>query len=84
MYAQSMHESGTSWFSMLKEYPNIKVMTFPEPVMTAIRQANDALVAEAAATDEFSRRVLQSQQAYLQLVRPWTEMSDKAYLDSTR
>ncbi len=84
MYAQSTHESGQNWSTMQQEFPDIKVLTFPEQVMRAMREANDALVAEAAASDEFSRRVLASQQAYLKQVRPWTEMSDKAYLDSTR
>lgn len=84
MYAQSMHESSESWATMQQEFPNIQVKTFPEPVMTAIRQANDELLQESIAADPFGARVLQSQQAYLKKIRVWTEMSDKAYLDSTQ
>ena len=83
MYAHSMHESGANWATMKSEYPNIKVKTFPDAVMKAIREANDALLKESAANDPFAAKVLASQQAYLDQIRTWTMMSDKAYLEST-
>ena len=51
--------------------------------MTAIKAANDELLKENAANDPFAAKVLSSQQEYMAKVRQWTEMSDKAYLDST-
>lgn len=83
MYAQSTHESGKNWATMSTEYPNIQVKTFPDSVMTAIKNANDELLKENAAKDPFAAKVLKSQQEYMAKVRQWTEMSDKAYLDST-
>ena len=83
MWSQSTHESGVNWSTMSTEYPNIQVKTFPKEVLTAIRQANDELLKENAAKDEFAAKVLKSQQDYLNKVRQWTNMSDKAYLDST-
>ena len=78
-----MHESGKNWSTMTEEFPNIKVKTFPDEVMTAIKAANDALLKENAANDPFAAKVLASQQEYLSRIRQWTNMSDKAYLDST-
>ncbi len=83
MYAHSMHESGENWATMKSEYPNIKVKTFPDSVMKAIREANDALLKESAANDPFAAKVLASQQDYMNKIRTWTMMSEKAYLDST-
>ena len=83
MYAHSMHESGVNWATMKSEYPNIKVKTFPDAVMKAIREANDALLKESAANDPFAAKVLASQQAYMEKIRTWTMMSEKAYLEST-
>ncbi len=83
MYTHSTHESGENWSTMKAEYPNIKVKTFPDEVMKAIREANDALLKENAAADPFAAKVLASQQSYMEKVRQWTNMSDKAYLDST-
>ena len=84
MYVQSTHESGKNWASMLAEYPNIKVNTFPQDVMTALRKANDNLLKEHSAADPFAAKVLKSQHDYLKQARQWTNMSDKAYLDSTK
>lgn len=83
MYAHSMHESAVNWATMSTEYPNIKVKTFPDVVMKAIEDANEALLKESAANDPFAAKVLASQQSYMEKIRTWTNMSDKAYLDST-
>lgn len=84
MYIQSTHESAKNWSTMMAEYPNIKVKTFPPEVMTALQSANDKLLAEHAAADPFAAKVLKSQHEYLKKARQWTNMSDKAYLDSTK
>ena len=82
MYIQSTHESGKNWAAMKEEFPNILVKTFPEEVMTAIRNANDELLKANAEADPFAARVLESQNNYMEQVREWTLISDKAYLDS--
>jgi TRAP-type mannitol/chloroaromatic compound transport system substrate-binding protein len=82
MYIQSTHESGKNWAAMKEEFPNILVKTFPEEVMTAIRNANDELLKANAEADPFAARVLESQKNYMEQVREWTLISDKAYLDS--
>jgi TRAP-type mannitol/chloroaromatic compound transport system substrate-binding protein len=84
MYAQSMHESSEHWATMQQEFPNIQVRSFSPEIMTALRKANDELLQETSAADPFSAKVLKSQQDYLKKIRVWTEMSDKAYLDSTK
>jgi len=83
MWSQSTHESGKNWSTMSTEYPDIQVKTFPAEVIAAMKAANESLLKENAAKDEFAARVLKSQQDYLAKVRQWTNMSDKAYLDST-
>ncbi len=82
MYIQSYHESAENWVKMKTEYPNIKVKTFPKEVMDALRKANEALLAERAAADPLAKEVIESQKNYLAKVRKWTDISDRAYLDS--
>jgi TRAP-type mannitol/chloroaromatic compound transport system substrate-binding protein len=41
MYAHSNDASAKNWATMKKDYPNIKVKTFPKPVFDALRAAND-------------------------------------------
>ena len=82
MYIQSYHESGKNWASMKQEFPNIQVKSFPAEVIGAMRKANDDLLAEKAAADPLAKKILDSQASYLKQSRAWTDISDRAYLNS--
>ena len=82
MYTQSMHASAMNLATIQEQYPNVKIKTFPEPVMTAIKQANEKLLAKFAKDDPMSKRILDSIHDYGAKIRGWTNFSDRAYLDS--
>ena len=82
MYIQSYHDSAINWENMKQEFPNIQVKTFPQEVTDAMRKANDELLAEKAAADPLAKKILDSQAEYLRKARAWTDISDKAYLNS--
>jgi TRAP-type mannitol/chloroaromatic compound transport system substrate-binding protein len=82
MYIQSYHASGENWATMKSEFPNIKVKTFPKPVLDAMREANASLLAEKAAQDPLAKEILDSQSGYMSKVRVWSEISDAAYFNS--
>ena len=76
------HDSGVELAKLQSEYPDVQIKTFPKAVMDALHKANDELLAEAAAKDPQAKEILDSQAAYMQKARKWTDISDKAYLDS--
>lgn len=82
MYIQSYHESSENMAVLDTEYPNVKIKTFPADVMAAIEKANSELLAEKAKEDPQAKEILDSQAAYLKKARRWTDISDKAYLNS--
>ena len=82
MYIQSTHESGVAWDRMKEDYPNVTHKTFPPEVIEALREATEKLLAEESEKDELAREIITSQQEYLKQVRQWTNISDKAYLNS--
>ncbi|RMG38112.1 MAG: ABC transporter substrate-binding protein [Gammaproteobacteria bacterium] len=82
MYARSYHDSAVNWEKIKKEYPNIKIRTFPKDVIAALHKANEELLDERAAKDPLAKEIIESQRAYLRKVRAWTNISDKAYLNS--
>ena len=82
MYAHSYHESAVNLDKIKTEYPDIKIRTFPKPVLAAMHKANEELLAERAAKDPLAKKIIDSQKAYLRKVRAWTNISDKAYLNS--
>ncbi len=82
MYAQSMHMNGQAWSTMQENYPDVQARVFPPEVIDALRKATDKLLAEAAESDPLAREIIQSQADYIKTIRPWTDISDKAYLNS--
>lgn len=82
MSNQSENESAKNWASMKKEYPNIKVKTFPKPVFDKLKMANKKLLKKLAANNPLSKEIIQSQADYLQKMRAWTAISDQSYLNS--
>ncbi len=82
MYAQSMDMNASAWDKMKEEYPSVEHKTFPPEVINALRQATEKLLDQEAAKDPLVKEIIDSQRAYLTKVRKWTNISDKAYLDS--
>ncbi|KAA1174519.1 ABC transporter substrate-binding protein [Marinobacter salinexigens] len=82
MYIQSTHESGVAWANMKEEYPDVTHKVFPPEVIEALRAATNKLLEQEAEKDELAREIINSQRGYLKQVRQWTNISDKAYLDS--
>ncbi|GAA0683252.1 TRAP transporter substrate-binding protein [Marinobacterium maritimum] len=82
MTVKSHHESGQNWATMKAEFPNVQVKSFPPEVLAALRKANDDLLAEHAANDELAKEILDSQAEYMGVVRQWTDIADRAYLNS--
>lgn len=83
MTSLSYHESSENWATMKAEYPNIQIKTFPEPVLDALKKANSELLVELEAEgSELTKEIIKSQREYLKKVRQWTDISDKAYLDT--
>jgi len=80
MYARSYHDSAVNWASIEEEYPEVKIRTFSPKIISAMKQANNELLAEHAASDPVFKEIFDSQTAYLEMARKWTEISDYAYL----
>ncbi|MGB0733385.1 MAG: ABC transporter substrate-binding protein, partial [Pontibacterium sp.] len=82
MYIQSYDASADNWVTMKAEYPNIQVKSFPSQVIDAMKAANEKLLVEKAAADPIAKEIISSQAAYMAKSRVWTDISDKAYLNS--
>ncbi len=83
MYIENYHMSAVAWAKIKTEYPNIKIKSFPQPVIEAMKKANDELLKEKMAKNAEFKEVIESQQAYMKKIREWTKMSDYLYLNTT-
>ncbi len=83
MHYENFSMSADAWAAMTTEVPNVKVMTFPEPVLQAMKKASDEVLADYAAKDPFFKEVLDSQNKFMKKARAWTKMSEQYYLQES-
>ena len=84
MYSQSTYESAENLATIQAEFPNIEIKSFPEPVMTALKQANNRLLSKFESEDETFAKVMKSIRDFSGKARTWTEFADKAYLENAK
>lgn len=80
--AANFEADARAWSQMKADYPNIKVMTFPEPVLKAMKKATDEVLEGYAAENAEFKEVYESRKAYLAIARPWTKISEQNYLET--
>jgi len=83
MYIENYHMSAMAWAKIKTDYPNIKVRSFPAPVIAAMKKANNKLLAIDEAKNAEFKEIVESQKAYMKKVRAWTKISDYEYLNTT-
>jgi TRAP-type mannitol/chloroaromatic compound transport system substrate-binding protein len=83
MHYENFSMSADAWASMKTEFPNIKVMTFPEPVLAAMKKASDEVHNDYAAKDPLFKEVFDSQNTFMKKAREWTKISELYYLQES-
>lgn len=78
--AANFEANAKAWQQMKMDYPNIKVMKFPEPVLEAMKQATDEVLEGYAAENAEFKEVYESRKAYLEAARSWSKISTQNYL----
>ena len=80
MYSHITHVSAKNWATIQKDYPDVKIRTFPKPVIDRLKEENTKLLNAQAAKDPLFNEILESQRNYMKSMRAWTKISDYAYL----
>jgi TRAP-type mannitol/chloroaromatic compound transport system substrate-binding protein len=83
MYYENFAASADAWDKMKADYPDIKVKTFPGPVLKAMKKATDEVLAGYAAANPLFQEILASQRAFMDKARQWTIISDYNYLKTS-
>ncbi|RXJ98042.1 ABC transporter substrate-binding protein [Arcobacter sp. CECT 8986] len=80
MYIKNYDLNAKAWKQMKKEYPDIKIKSFPKDVMVALKKANSQLREEMAVKSPILKEVFKSQEDYMKTVREWTKISNYQYI----
>jgi len=83
MCSENFADSANAWAKMKTEYPNIKVKTFPTPVLKAMKKATDEILDGYAAKDTQFKTILDSQRAFMKKARAWTIISEYNYIKTS-
>ena len=83
MFSENFADSANAWAKMKTDYPNIKVKTFPTPVLKAMKKATDDLLNGYAAKDPQFKTILDSQRAFMKKARAWTLISEYKYIKTS-
>ena len=76
--------SAKAWAKMKTDYPNIKVKTFPKPVLKAMYKATQEVLQGYASKNKLFREIWENQKAWLKKARPWSMMSEYYYLQASQ
>lgn len=84
MFMENFADSATAWATMKKEYPGIKVKTFPKPVLKAMKKATDSIMQSYADKNQLFKEIWNDQKAFMKKARKWSYMSRYYYLQASK
>jgi len=83
MYTDTYNQNIVAWQQMKKEFPGIKVKTFPKEILFAMKKASDEVMTKYSKQNKLFKEIYQSQQNYLQKAREWTTISEYDYISTS-
>jgi len=83
MYPDNFNKNVIAWEKMKKEFPNIKIKTFPKEVLIAMKKASDEVIEKYSKENVLFKEIYQSQQNYLNKARKWTTISEYDYITTS-
>lgn len=69
---------------LTRDFKDVKIMQFPPQVMQAMKKANDEIISELEKKGGLTKKIINSQRAYQDMVRKWTNVSEYYYLKNTQ
>jgi len=82
MLVHSQHANAEAWANIKEEYPNVQIKQFPDDIFQAMYDANKKLLDEAAENSEMAAKIIDSQLKYQAQSRAYTDISERAYLNT--
>jgi len=83
MYYENFAASVEAWAKMKKEYPNIKVKSFPAPVVKAMKKATDEVFDKYASKNKLFKEIYENQQSFMHKARAWSKMGEYNYIKTS-
>jgi TRAP-type mannitol/chloroaromatic compound transport system substrate-binding protein len=83
MMYENFDMSVNAWETMKKDYPDIKVKTFPKEVLKAMKKSTDEVMESYAKKNKLFKEIYTSQKNYIKKAREWTKISEYDYITTS-
>jgi len=83
MYIENFAESAVAWDKMKQDYPNIKVKSFPLPVIKALKKSTDEVLEGYASKNELFKEIWENQKEFMKKARKWSLIEEYGYIKTT-
>jgi TRAP-type mannitol/chloroaromatic compound transport system substrate-binding protein len=83
MYYENFHASSEAWSKMKTDFPNIKVKSFPAPVVKAMKNATNEVFNKYSSKNALFKEIYENQQAYIKKARAWSKMGEYNYIKTS-
>ena len=80
MFANFEARNGEALQTLINEH-GVELRPFPDEVLAELKRASLEVIEQQAAEDEMSARVWASMKAYMEQVRPWTEIGSQYFVN---
>ena len=80
MSVHFIHANAAAWKSMKTKHPNVEIKSFPDDVYKALKDKTQVVLDKVSKKSAMAKEVIESQRDYYELIKVWTDVSDKAYL----
>ncbi len=84
MYHENFAQSAQAWDTMKKEYPNIKVNSFPAPVVKEFKKATDEVMNEYASKNKLFKEIWDNQKEFMKKARAWSYIEEYGYIQTSK
>jgi TRAP-type mannitol/chloroaromatic compound transport system substrate-binding protein len=81
MYVENFAASVDAWDKMKKDFPNIKVKTFPKAVVADMEKAATEVYEGYAAKNAKFKEIYEDYKGYMKKARAWSQMMQGGYLN---
>lgn len=86
-YSRSLAEFNASnalWLRRLRDEGTVKIQKFDDSLLRAFMKTSQDVVAEAGAGDDLSRKIHASYQQFRASIMEWSDIAERAFLNSRR
>lgn len=80
MYYENFYKSVLAWNKMKKDFPNIKIKSFPPKVIKAMKEATTKVLNNYSSKNKLFKEIYENQKEFIKKARVWSKIGEYSYI----